>query len=124
VVAVQARAQGIWSIGLVTGAGYGPLSEAVKGDMVTVFIPSSPTAFSGYVLVVHRESLVELPLTVEEALRLLVSGGVIVPPTQAAAKPFDGTAALPDSPAPVQPAADVPVKPTPTTTLGQQHASV
>lgn len=84
VVAVQARTQGIWSIGLVTGAGYGPLAEAVHGEeMVTVFIPSSPTAFSGYVVVAHRESVVELPLTVEEALRLLVSGGVIAPPSPA-----------------------------------------
>jgi uncharacterized membrane protein len=79
VVAVQARSQGIWSIGLVTGSGYPPLNDAVQGDMVTVFIPSSPTSFSGYVVVAHREAVVDLPLTVEEALRMLVSGGVIVP---------------------------------------------
>jgi len=79
VVAVQARSQGIWSIGLVTGSGYRPLNDAVHGDMVTVFIPSSPTSFSGYVVVAHREAIVDLPLTVEEALRMLISGGVIVP---------------------------------------------
>jgi len=79
VVAVQARSQGIWSIGLVTGSGYRPLNDAVHGDMITVFIPSSPTSFSGYVVVAHREAVVDLPLTVEEALRMLVSGGVIVP---------------------------------------------
>jgi uncharacterized membrane protein len=79
VVAVQARAQGIWSIGFVTGAGYGPINDATKGDMITVFIPSTPTAFAGYVVVAHREATVELPLTVEETMRLLVSGGVIVP---------------------------------------------
>jgi uncharacterized membrane protein len=79
VVAVQARSQGIWSIGLVTGSGYPPLNDAVRGDMITVFIPSSPTSFSGYVVVAHREAVVDLPLTVEEALRMLVSGGVIVP---------------------------------------------
>jgi len=82
VVAVQPHAQAIWSIGLITGAGLAPLSEQVGQEMVTVFIPSSPTAFSGYVLVVPRESVVELPLTVEEAMRLLVSGGVITPPGQ------------------------------------------
>src|SRR5688572_2776306 len=79
VVAVQSRAQGIWAIGLVTGTGYGPLNEAIKGDMLTIFIPSSPTALAGYVVVAHREAVVELPLTVEEALRLLISGGVIMP---------------------------------------------
>lgn len=79
VVAVQARAQGIWSIGFVTGAGYGPINEATRGDMLTIFIPSTPTAFAGYVVVAHREAVVELPLSVEETMRLLVSGGVIVP---------------------------------------------
>lgn len=79
VVAVQPHSGGIWSIGLVTGAGLRALSEAVGEDMVTVFIPSSPTAFSGYVVVVPRDAIVELPLKVEEAMRLLVSGGVIAP---------------------------------------------
>jgi uncharacterized membrane protein len=55
------------------------LTAATGDEMVTVFVPSSPTAFSGYVLVVPRPSIVELPLTVEEAMRLLVSGGVLMP---------------------------------------------
>jgi uncharacterized membrane protein len=78
VVAVHARDPNVWSIGLVTGSGLIPLNEA-RGEMITVFIPSSPTAFSGYVVVVSREAVVELPLSVEEAMRLLVSGGVISP---------------------------------------------
>jgi uncharacterized membrane protein len=79
VVAVEPHAKGIWSIGLVTGSGLRPLTESVGQDMVTVFVPSTPTAFTGYVIVVPRETVVELPLTVEEAMRLLVSGGVIEP---------------------------------------------
>jgi uncharacterized membrane protein len=79
VVAVQPHAGGIWSIGLVTGGGIRTLSERLDEEMITVFVPSSPTAFSGYVLVVPRSGVVELPLTVEEAMRLLLSGGVIEP---------------------------------------------
>jgi uncharacterized membrane protein len=79
VVAVQPHEKGIWSIGLITGSGLLPLSEATGQEMVTVFVPSSPTAFSGYVLVVPRQSVVELPLSVEEAMRLLISGGVLTP---------------------------------------------
>jgi uncharacterized membrane protein len=82
VVACQPHEQGIWSIGLITGGGLKPLNEMVGEDLVTVFIPSTPTAFSGYVLVVPRRNVVELPMTVEEAMRLLVSGGVIVPDAQ------------------------------------------
>lgn len=89
VVAVHARAPDVWSIGLVTGAGIRRLNEAVNDEMVTVFVPSSPTAFSGYVVVVPRDRLIELPLTVEEAMRLLVSGGVISP--DAAFRPGGGS---------------------------------
>jgi len=79
VVAVQPHEKGIWSIGLVTGTGVPQLSDATGQEMVTVFVPSSPTAFSGYVLVVPKESVVQLPLKVEDAMRLLVSGGVLAP---------------------------------------------
>jgi uncharacterized membrane protein len=78
-VAVRPHSDEIWSIGLVTGAGIKSLTEAVGTDMVTVFIPSSPTSFSGYVLVVPRDRVIELPLSVEEAMRLLVTGGVSGP---------------------------------------------
>jgi uncharacterized membrane protein len=83
VVAVEPHAKGIWSIGLVTGGGLRRISDATGQEMVTVFVPSSPTAFSGYVLVVPKSSVIELPLKVEEAMRLLVSGGVISPITGA-----------------------------------------
>ena len=82
VVACQPHEQGIWSIGLITGGGLKPLNDIVGEELVTVFVPSTPTAFSGYVLVVPRRNVVELPMTVEEAMRLLVSGGVIVPDPQ------------------------------------------
>jgi uncharacterized membrane protein len=78
VVAVQPHEQNIWSIGLVTSSGSWTLGENAE-EMVTVFVPSTPTSFSGYVLVVPRNKVVELPMTVEEAMRLLISGGVIMP---------------------------------------------
>jgi uncharacterized membrane protein len=79
VVACQPHEKGIWSIGLVTGQGLETLNESTQQETVTVFVPSSPTAFSGYVLIVPRENVVELPITVEQAMRMLVSGGVISP---------------------------------------------
>jgi len=108
---VQARHQGVWSIGLVTGKGYGPLNEAIRGDLITVFIPSSPTAVAGYVVVAHRDQVVELPLTVEEALRLLISGGVLVPKEAGAAGSTPTAAELvpgAQSPAPADAAAQAP----------------
>ena len=79
VVAVQHRGVELWTIGLVTGPGLKSLSESTGEDMVSVFVPSTPTAFSGYVVVVPRHVVIELPLKVEDAMRLLVSGGVLGP---------------------------------------------
>jgi uncharacterized membrane protein len=108
VVAVHARDPNVWSIGLVTGGGLQKLNESINEEMITVFIPSSPTAFSGYVVVVPRDTVVELPLTVEEAMRMLVSGGVISPEMVEAA-PADLIAALPAEPpsVPVHPKAQL-----------------
>lgn len=116
VVAVQPHASGIWSIGLVTGTGLRPLSEAVGEDMVTVFIPSSPTAFSGYVVVVPRQSVIELPLKVEEAMRLLVSGGVVAP--HQAQLPVSGDTTAPERP-PEEPEFRTP----PALSVGQQSST-
>ncbi|HRK31462.1 MAG TPA: DUF502 domain-containing protein [Tepidisphaeraceae bacterium] len=77
VVAIQPHENGIWTIGLVTGAGPQPLGGGE--EMLSVFCPNSPAAFSGYLMVVPRKSIIQLPLTVEEAMRLFISGGVIIP---------------------------------------------
>jgi uncharacterized membrane protein len=99
VVAVQPHEQNIWSIGLVTGARQWSLNETGPEEMVTVFVPSTPTSFSGYVLVVPRSKIVELPMTVEEAMRLLVTGGVIMPDeTQTIAREISAAVASPESP--------------------------
>ena len=107
VVAVEPHEKGIWSIGLVTGPGLRALASVTGQDMITVFVPSSPTAFSGYVLVVPRESVIELPLKVEEAMRLLVSGGVITPEATAAALHHPASAASIRPSAVPDPAAEV-----------------
>ena len=81
VVAVEYPRKGIWSVGFVTGATLRSIQEHV-GMSVTVFIPSSPTPFTGYTINVSRKDLIELPITVEEAIRFAVSGGVLVPDHQ------------------------------------------
>ena len=83
VVAVEYPSKGIWSIGFVTGAGFRHVAEKAHGDFVTVFVPSSPTPMTGYVVYVKQKEVIDLPISVEEALRFTVSGGVIVPGHQA-----------------------------------------
>jgi uncharacterized membrane protein len=83
VVAVAYPRKGLWSIGLVTGTGLKKLSETTNEDYLTIFIPSSPTPITGYVITVNKNEVIDIPISIEEALRFTVSGGVIVPQHQA-----------------------------------------
>jgi uncharacterized membrane protein len=95
VIAVQYPRMGMWSIGLVTGDTMQDIQTAAGHDCLTVFIPSSPTPFTGYVITVPRKDTVDLPITIDEALRFCVSGGVIVPDKQVVDRGADGQPILP-----------------------------
>lgn len=82
VVAVEYPRKGLWSIGLVTGDTMRAISAKAGQPCMTVFVPSSPTPFTGYVITVPREDTIDLSVSIEDALRFTVSGGVIVPKTQ------------------------------------------
>lgn len=84
VVAMEYPRKGTWSIGLVTGTGIKRVTAAVKNDFLTVFVPTSPTPFTGYVILVPKDETIELDYTIEEALRFVISGGVITPAEQLA----------------------------------------
>lgn len=79
VVVVQYPRPGIWSVGLVTGNTMKSIQDE-SGDAITVFIPSSPTPFTGYTITVPKTEVRELPISIDEALRFTISGGVLVPP--------------------------------------------
>lgn len=82
VVAVEYPRKGIWSVGFLTGDSLLTIQQKIPGS-VTIFIPSSPTPFTGYTITVPRKDTIDLPMTVEEAIRFAVSGGVLVPDHQA-----------------------------------------
>ncbi len=79
VVAVEYPRAGIWSVGFVTGSGITRLVEQQKKEFLTILIPTSPTPFTGFVIMVPKEETLELDMMVEEAFRFFVSGGVITP---------------------------------------------
>ncbi len=81
VVAVEYPRHGIWAVGLVTGSSMRSIEEE-SGESLTIFIPSSPTPFTGYTITVPRDEVHELPISIDEALRFTISGGVLVPPEQ------------------------------------------
>ncbi|MAJ47280.1 MAG: hypothetical protein CBC35_08535 [Planctomycetes bacterium TMED75] len=82
VVLVQYPRKGVWAVGLVTGSPMKSVQNTMAPDGetgLTIFIPSSPTPFTGYTISVPQEEVVELPITIDEALRFTISGGVLIP---------------------------------------------
>lgn len=79
VVAVEYPRKGLYSMGFLTGGGFKTVSRGAGRRLINVFIPSSPTPITGYVIFVSEDDIIELPITVDEALRFAVSGGVLVP---------------------------------------------
>jgi uncharacterized membrane protein len=79
VVAVEYPRRGVWALGLATSGGMRTIQEAVGEECVTVFIPTSPTPVTGYTITVSRSEVIDLPLTIDEALKFTISGGVILP---------------------------------------------
>jgi uncharacterized membrane protein len=82
VVAVEYPRKGIWSVGFATGPGMKSLVEALGSDVLTCFVPSSPTPVTGYVITVFRDEVIDLPMTIDEALRLVISCGVLIPSSE------------------------------------------
>ena len=82
VVAVEYPRKGIYSIGLVTGSGMRSVAENMEGELLTIFIPSSPTPVTGYTIIVKRQDAIDLGIDMDDALRFTISGGVLVPTNQ------------------------------------------
>ena len=79
VVAIQYPRKGVWSVAMVTGTGLKKLVGSGEKEFLTVFVPTSPTPFTGYVIMTPKDETIELDMTIEEALRFTISGGVITP---------------------------------------------
>ncbi|MBX3374983.1 MAG: DUF502 domain-containing protein [Phycisphaeraceae bacterium] len=97
VVAAEYPRRGVWSIGFMTGDSIAALKRRT-GELVTVFIPSSPTPFTGYTVSIPPSDVIELPITVDEAIRFAVSGGVLAPDSRGL--PGDALVVSPGPPLP------------------------
>jgi uncharacterized membrane protein len=91
VVAVEYPRKGIWSVGYVTGSGIKKIVEGQNKEFVTVLIPTAPAPFGGFLIIVPKEEVVDLDMSIEEALRFIISAGVIVPGEKNAAKSTAGS---------------------------------
>ena len=85
-VAVPYPSDHLYTLGFVTSSGMATLHRELGGAYVSVFIPSSPMPMTGWTVFVSADRLISLPISVDEALRVTVSAGVLIPPTERVAE--------------------------------------
>jgi uncharacterized membrane protein len=81
VVLLEYPRKGIWAIGFVSGATKGEVAQKLNQPMVNVFLPTTPNPTSGFLLFVPKDGVQVLEMTIEEGIKLVVSGGIVSPKT-------------------------------------------
>lgn len=78
-VLVQWPREGVWTIGFVTGVPGGDAATYLQGDYLSVYVPTTPNPTGGYFVMLKKADCIELKMSVDEALKYIVSMGVVVP---------------------------------------------
>ncbi len=80
VVLIEYPRRGIWGMAFITGVTEGEVQELTDTEVVNVFLPTTPNPTSGFLLFVPRRDVVVLNMTVEEGIKMVISGGIVSPP--------------------------------------------
>jgi uncharacterized membrane protein len=76
---VQWPREGMWTIAFLTGTPGGDVLNHLPGDFVSVYVPTTPNPTGGYFVMVARKDVIELDMTVDAALKYIISMGVVAP---------------------------------------------
>ena len=79
VVLVEYPRRGIWSLGFITNEAFQEIKDKTKQDLLNIFIPSSPGPLTGFFILTPRQEVIFLDIPIEDAVRLIVSGGLLNP---------------------------------------------
>lgn len=80
VLLIEYPRKGLWTLAFQTGTGVGEAQQKTGRDVVNVYVPTTPNPTSGFFLMVPREDVVELDMSVDDGLKMIISMGVVVPP--------------------------------------------
>ncbi len=83
VVMVQFPRPGAWVLAFVTGTSMRAMTDGLRRECLTVFVPTTPTPFTGFTLTVPVEDVIDVAISIDEAIRYVITGGVLVPEGQA-----------------------------------------
>ncbi len=104
VVLIEYPRRGLGAIGFVTGPTRGEIQARSEEELVNVFLPTTPNPTSGFLLFVPRKDLIHLDMSIEDGIKLVISGGIVGPPADTVPgtlepRPLAGAAAEPRLPA-------------------------
>jgi uncharacterized membrane protein len=91
VVMLEYPRKGLWTLAFVTGQGIRQAAEQAGEDVISVYVPTTPNPTSGFFLMAKRSEVVKLDITVDDGLKLILSTGVLVPPSMAPLQPGGST---------------------------------
>jgi len=77
---VQYPREGAWTIAFLTGKPGGDAARHLQGEYVSIYVPTTPNPTSGFFLMMPKEDVIELDMSVDEALKYIISMGVVAPP--------------------------------------------
>ncbi len=80
VVLVEYPHRGCWAVGFITGRTEGEVQQLTTETVVNVFVPATPNPTTGFLLFIPQHDVHHLDLTVEEGIKLVISGGIVAPP--------------------------------------------
>jgi len=79
VVLVEFPRKGVYTIGFVTGVPSGEIRKKAGQNCISVFLPTTPNPTSGYLIIVPEDELIQMDMSVEEALTFIISVGIVTP---------------------------------------------
>ena len=88
-VMLQYPRAGSWTIGFQTGSPSGEVAQHLDGEWMSVYVPTTPNPTSGFFLMVPRADVIELSMSVDEALTYVISMGAVAPDAQTDTKPLN-----------------------------------
>jgi len=79
VVMIEYPSRGVWAIGFITGRTEGEVQDLTAQTVYNVFVPATPNPTTGFLLFIPEEDINRLDMTVEEGIKLVISGGIVTP---------------------------------------------
>ena len=80
VALIEYPRRGVHVIGFITGESKGEVQNKTSKDMMNVFVPTTPNPTSGFYILIPEDEVVSLNMSVEDAFKLIISGGIVSPP--------------------------------------------